>query len=76
MSVASDTFVNMIITCDTCAVRDIGCNDCVLSYLLIPLTDAPRPVVQEIPDQTAEAIELLASRGIVRPLRFNRAQGE
>lgn len=68
----------MIITCDSCAVRDIGCNDCVLSYLLKPrnpqLIQIARPdEICEIPDQTAEAIELLASRGIVRPLRFNRA---
>lgn len=65
----------MIITCDTCAVRDIGCNDCVLTFLL----SAPKKELGaqscEIPDSTAEAINLLSSRGIVRPLRFNSAQG-
>jgi hypothetical protein len=65
----------MIITCDTCAVRDIGCNDCVLTFLL----KAPNKEIGvqscEIPDSTADAINLLSSRGIVRPLRFNSAQG-
>uniref|UniRef100_UPI00404A32DE hypothetical protein n=1 Tax=Candidatus Planktophila sp. TaxID=2175601 RepID=UPI00404A32DE len=63
----------MIITCDSCALRDIGCNDCVLTFLLsTPKTDQ-RSDTCEIPDATAEAINLLSSRGLVRPLRFNSA---
>jgi hypothetical protein len=75
MSVAAPIVSDMIITCDTCAVRDIGCNDCVLTFLLTrPDKSQPNPIC-EIPDSTADAIDLLSSRGIVRPLRFNSAQG-
>ena len=63
----------MIITCDSCAVRDIGCNDCVLTFLLSTPKKDQRSDTCEIPDTTAEAIDLLSSRGIVRPLRFNSA---
>ncbi|WP_125932397.1 hypothetical protein [Candidatus Planktophila lacus] len=63
----------MIITCDSCAVRDIGCNDCVLTFLLSTPKKDQRSEICEIPDTTAEAIDLLSSRGIVRPLRFNSA---
>ncbi|ASY25788.1 hypothetical protein A1sIIB106_04065 [Candidatus Planktophila lacus] len=63
----------MIITCDSCAVRDIGCNDCVLTFLLSTPKKDQRTEICEIPDTTAEAIDLLSSRGIVRPLRFNSA---
>jgi hypothetical protein len=63
----------MIITCDTCAVRDIGCNDCVLTFLLTKPEKPDSAQTCEIPDSTAEAIDLLSSRGIIRPLRFNSA---
>jgi len=73
MSVVGLTVSIMIITCDSCAVRDIGCNDCVLTYLLSTPKKDPIAQICEIPDSTAEAIDLLSSRGIVRPLRFNSA---
>lgn len=62
----------MLINCDTCIMRDIACSDCVVSTLLAtPGVDLP-----EVSQATAEAIELLASRGILRPMRFLRvAQG-
>jgi hypothetical protein len=63
----------MIITCDSCAVRDIGCNDCVLTFLLSAPKRDQRSDICEIPDSTADAIDLLSSRGLVRPLRFNSA---
>ncbi len=50
-------------------MRDIACSDCVVSTLLAsPGADFP-----EVSQGTAEAIELLSSRGIVRPMRFLRA---
>lgn len=59
----------MLINCDTCIMRDIACSDCVVSTLLAsPGADFP-----EVSQGTAEAIELLSSRGIVRPMRFLRA---
>lgn len=69
MSVLARTVSFMIITCDSCAVRDIGCNDCVLTFLL----STPKSETCEIPDTTAEVIDLLSSRGLVRPLRYNSA---
>jgi len=71
MSVEVDIFFYMIISCDTCAVRDIGCNDCILTYFIT--NKESNQAHREIPDSTAEAIDLLSSRGIVRPLRFNSA---
>ena len=54
----------MLIDCDTCIVRGIGCSDCVISVLL----NTPRPV--EI-DETEEAVFVtLADAGLVPPLRL------
>jgi hypothetical protein len=50
----------MIIDCDTCTMREIACDDCVISsLLLLPATDRA-----EVSDK------LLSSRGIVAPLRY------
>jgi len=50
-------------------MRDIACSDCVVSTLLA----APGMDLPEVSKGTADAIELLSSRGIVRPIRFLRA---
>jgi hypothetical protein len=71
LSVPTFIVSHMIITCETCAVRDIGCGDCVLTFFLEKKQDQSAHC--EIPDKTAEAIDLLSSRGIIRPLRFNSA---
>jgi hypothetical protein len=71
LSVATFIVERMIIKCETCAVRDIGCGDCVLTFFLEKKQDQSAHC--EIPDRTAEAIDLLSSRGIIRPLRFNSA---
>lgn len=55
----------MIIDCDTCIMRDIACQDCVVTSLLASQKD--------VSEKTVEAIELLSSRGIVPPMRFQRA---
>jgi hypothetical protein len=55
----------MIIDCVTCVMRDIACQDCFVTSLLDPHEDVSQGTVQ--------AIELLSSRGIVRPIRFQRA---
>jgi hypothetical protein len=60
----------MIISCNSCAVKDIGCEDCILTFFI---SKESEPAICEIPDSTADAIRLLSSRGIVRPLRFNTA---
>jgi len=55
----------MIINCDTCIMRDIACQDCVVTSLLAPRED--------VSEKTVEVIGLLSSRGIVPPMRFQRA---
>lgn len=55
----------MIINCDTCIMRDIACQDCVVTSLLAPRED--------VSERTVEAIGVLSSRGIVPPMRFQRA---
>lgn len=53
-------------------MREIACSECVVSTLLA-IPDSSLPDVSE---GTAEAIELLSSRGILRPIRFlGLAQG-
>lgn len=53
----------MIIDCDTCEVRNIACDDCVVSALL----GGPPG---EIADDEAAALEALAESGLVPPLRL------
>lgn len=48
-------------------MRDIACSDCVVSTLL------GSPSLPDVSEKTVEAIELLSSRGIVRPMRFQKA---
>jgi hypothetical protein len=55
----------MIIDCDTCLVRDLECDDCVVTALL----GAPPSGVELDGDEQA-AIELLADSGLVAPLRL------
>lgn len=50
--------------CDTCPVRGRRCSDCVVSVIIGP---TPELQVQE-----AEAIDLLARRGLIDPIRDPR----
>lgn len=54
----------MIIDCDSCAVRGVGCSDCVISVLL----DAPPTV--ELDEPELRAIDTLADAGLVPRLRL------
>jgi len=58
----------MIIDCDSCTMRDIACRDCVVSVLI----DTPfeRREKATLDDDEARVIDLLASRGMVPPLRY------
>ena len=67
----------MIIDCDSCEMRNIACDDCVVSVLLA----APRAVDQgeiEWSDDESGALQVLADSGLVPPLRLqdraNRAR--
>ncbi|TAK71054.1 MAG: hypothetical protein EPO13_00725 [Actinomycetota bacterium] len=52
----------MIIDCTTCAVRDLACDDCVVTAVLGPMAD------WDSTDQAALAA--LAESGLVPPLRL------
>lgn len=57
----------MLIDCDTCVARDIGCGDCVMTVLL----GMPSSRV-DLDDDERAAIGSLAEAGLVPPLRLVR----
>jgi hypothetical protein len=52
------------IDCDTCVVRGLHCHDCVITVLLGP------PPELTIDDDEMAALDVLASGGLVPPLRL------
>lgn len=52
----------MIIDCGSCVMRDIACDECVVTFLLGP------PATLDSQEQTALAV--LAEGGLVPPLRL------
>ena len=52
------------IDCDTCLVRGLHCHDCVVSVLLGPPPEAG------FDEDGARALDVLASSGLVPPLRM------
>jgi hypothetical protein len=54
----------MIIDCERCEMRDIACDDCVVTALL-----GAEPEL-ELRDDTAAALQALADGGLVPPLRL------
>ena len=54
------------IDCDTCVVRGLACHDCVVTVLLGP------PPELTIDDDERCALDVLASGGLVPPLRLVR----
>ena len=60
--------LTMIINCQTCVMRDIACGECVVSVLLdIKPTNGKNA---EFTKNDEAAINLLATAGLVPPLRF------
>jgi hypothetical protein len=55
----------MVIDCDSCEVRGLACDDCVVSVLL----GAP-PGGVELDADECDAIDVLAGSGLVPPLRL------
>lgn len=55
------------IDCTTCPVRDIACDDCVVTALL-------GPTHLDLDADSAAALVVLADRGLVAPLRDPREQ--
>ncbi len=55
----------MLIDCDVCTVRGIGCGDCVVTVLL-----GGPPAGVSLNDEERRAVEVLAAAGLVPPLRL------
>ncbi len=55
----------MLLDCDSCAVRDLQCGDCVVTVLL----GAP-PGGAEVDDAERQALAVLADSGLVPRLRL------
>ena len=55
------------IDCDTCVVRGLHCHDCVVTVLLGP------PPELTIDDDEMAALDVLATGGLVPPLRLVQA---
>lgn len=55
----------MIIDCDICEMRDIACDDCVMTALL-----GGPPNQVEFDDGECVALDVLAGSGLVPPLRL------
>lgn len=74
MSVVGPSVLRMIIDCGTCTVRGAACADCVVTFLTIPVRPAdPAPPRADLDEAEQAAIGVLASSGLVPPLRLERA---
>lgn len=58
----------MLIDCDTCAMRDLACGDCVVTALLGLSDGAGQPV--EVDEGARRALDVLADGGLVPRLRL------
>lgn len=72
MSVVASIVFYMIIDCETCTVRGPACDDCVVTFLTIPVRQ-PEPAELDAAEQ--RAIEVLAAEGLIPPLRMQRRAG-
>jgi len=55
----------VLIDCDWCAMRDLACDDCVVTVLL-----GGPPGVVEVDDAQRRALDVLADSGLVPRLRL------
>lgn len=76
----------MLIDCDTCTLRGVGCADCVVTVVLgvpavppsrrvVPLPPERLGAVVEFDDVEHRAVNALADFGLVPPLRHQVAPG-
>jgi hypothetical protein len=62
----------MIIDCDRCDMRNIACDDCVVSVLLAAPPAVDRGVI-EWSESESGALDALAHGGLVPPIRMTGA---
>ena len=62
--IATLTDMTTRIDCDTCVVRGLACDDCMVTALLGP------PPELEFDDEERRALDVLAEGGLVPPLRM------
>ena len=55
----------MLIDCDSCAMRDVACGDCVVTVLL-----GARPGAVDVDLEEARALDALAASGLVPRLQL------
>jgi hypothetical protein len=55
----------LVIDCDRCSMRGVGCDDCVVTVLL-----GGRPQGEAFDETEQHAIDVLAEAGLVPPLRM------
>lgn len=60
----------MIVDCDSCAMRDVACSDCVVGVLLGMPAPRSRDDPVELDAAERAAIGVLADSGLVPPLRL------
>ena len=63
----------MLIDCESCRARGVGCSDCVIS-LFIDGTAGVNPV--DLNDSERQALEVLAEGGLAPPLRLVPMAGD
>jgi hypothetical protein len=64
----------MIIDCDRCEMRDIACDDCVVSVLLAAPRAADHGEIEWSDDESG-ALRVLAQEGLVPPVRMRDRRG-
>jgi hypothetical protein len=60
----------MLIDCDSCAMRDIACGDCVVTMLLGHGEGDAIIGRPELDDDERRAVDVLAGAGLIAPLRL------
>jgi len=62
---------DVLIDCETCTVRGIGCCDCVINvFLAHPAAAADPPPALDLDESERRAVGALAACGLVPPLRL------
>ena len=60
----------MLIDCDSCAMREIACSDCVVTMLLDGPVHVDGSGQTDFDDDEWRAVDVLAEAGLIAPLRL------